>query len=148
MTMQIGFPGGLAVEAAYRGHTVRTDQPREAGGAGSAPSPFGLFLAAIGTCAGYYVLRFCWERGLATDGLTLTLETERGERHDRVAAVRLEINLPPGFPEKYRAAVVRAAEHCKVKEHIQEPPIFEVLAVDSGSAPLVAATAAGREAAQ
>lgn len=137
--MDISFPGGLAVEAAYRGHTIRTDQPRGAGGADSAPSPFDLFLAAIGTCAGYYALRFCQERGLPTDGLGLTLETERGEGRDHVTAVRLEIVLPSGFPEKYRAAIVRAAEHCKVKAHIEQPPRFEVLAVESRSAPLVAA---------
>ena len=139
MTMQISFPGGLAVEAAYRGHTVRTDQPRDAGGLGSAPSPFDLFLVSLGTCAGYYVLRFCQERGLPTDGLGLTLETERHPGRDRLAKVALEIELPPGFPEKYRAAVVRAAEHCKVKEQMQEPPVFEVLAVESRSMPLVPA---------
>lgn len=139
MMMQISFPGGLAVEAAYRGHTVRTDQPREAGGLDSALSPFDLFLVSLGTCAGYYVLRFCQERGLPTEGLGLTLETERREGRDRLAKVRLEIELPPGFPEKYRAAVARAAEHCKVKEQMQEPPVFEVVAVEARSASLVPA---------
>jgi ribosomal protein S12 methylthiotransferase accessory factor len=138
--MEISFPGGLAVEAAYRGHTIRTDQPRGAGGADSAPSPFDLFLAAIGTCAGYYALRFCQERVLSTDGLGLTLETELGA-HGRVTAVRIEVALPRDFPEKYRPALVRAVEHCKVKAHIEEPPRFEVVAVEARSAPLVAAAA-------
>ena len=141
MTMQISFPGGMAVEASYQGHTVRTDQPREAGGTDSGPSPFDLFLASIGTCAGYYALRFCQERVLSTDGLNVTLETDLDER-GRVTTVRLEIALPPDFPEKYRPAIVRAAEHCKVKAHIEQPPRFEVVAVESRSAPLVAAGAA------
>ncbi|MGH7289137.1 MAG: OsmC family protein [Myxococcota bacterium] len=134
--MQISFPGGLAVEAAYRGHTIRTDQPRGAGGDDSSPSPFELFLAAIGTCAGYYALRFCQARGLPTEGLGLTLETERGEGRDHLSAVRLEILPPPAFPAKYRAAIVRAAEQCKVKAHIAEPPRFEIVATEGRSAPL------------
>ncbi|HEX5760605.1 MAG TPA: OsmC family protein [Thermoanaerobaculia bacterium] len=138
--MQITFPGGVAVEAAFGGHTIRTDQPRKAGGADSAPSPFDLFLAAIGTCAGYYALRFCQERVLGTEGLGLTLETDLDAR-GHVTTVRLEIALPPHFPEKYRPAIVRAVEHCKVKAHIEEPPRFEVAAVEGRSAPLVAAAA-------
>ena len=138
--MQIRFPGGVAVEATNGGHTIRTDQPRKAGGADSAPSPFDLFLASIGTCGGYYALRFCQERALPTEGLGVTLETDLDER-GRVTTVRLEIALPPDFPEKYRPAIVRAVEHCKVKAHIEEPPRFEVVALEGRSAPLVAAGA-------
>lgn len=141
MTMQISFPGGLAVDATYRARTIHTDQPVEEGGRGTALSPFDLFLVSIGTCAGFYVLRFFQERGIETAGLSLTLETERQEGSKHLAAVRLEIGLPPQFPEKYRTAVVRAAEHCTVKRHLEEPPRIEVTAVDGSSAALVPAAA-------
>jgi ribosomal protein S12 methylthiotransferase accessory factor len=140
MSMQIAFPGGVAVDASYRGHTIHTDQPHAAGGEGSGPTPSDLFLVSIGTCAGYYALRFCRERGLDTAGLALSLETERDPGREHLAVVRIEIELPPAFPAKYRAAVVRAAEQCKVKRQIQEPPRFEVVAVESRGAPLVPAT--------
>ena len=52
--MEVRFPGGVAVEAIHAGMTIRTDQPVAAGGAGSAPSPFGLFLVSIATCADFY----------------------------------------------------------------------------------------------
>jgi len=139
MSMQITFPGGMAVDASYRGHTIHTDQPRAAGGEGSGPTPFDLFLVSIGTCAGYYALRFCRERGLDTTGLGLSLETEWDEGREHLAAVRIEIELPPAFPVKYRAAVVRAAEQCKVKRQLQAPPRFAVAAVESRGAPLVPA---------
>jgi ribosomal protein S12 methylthiotransferase accessory factor len=38
----------------------------------------------------------------------------------------------PAFPEKYRDAIVRAADQCAVKRHILEPPRFEVVAVPAG----------------
>ena len=52
MEMRIRFPGNKKVNADFDGFSLATDQPIEAGGDGSAPAPFDLFLASIGTCAG------------------------------------------------------------------------------------------------
>jgi hypothetical protein len=41
---------------------------------------------------------------------------------------RLELRLPAAFPEKYRTAIVRAAEGCKVKKTIAAAPVIDVLA--------------------
>jgi ribosomal protein S12 methylthiotransferase accessory factor len=43
-----------------------------------------------------------------------------------VSKVKLDIQLPPEFPEKYKAAVIRAADQCAVKKHFEHPPQFEV----------------------
>jgi ribosomal protein S12 methylthiotransferase accessory factor len=128
MELNIRFPGGLAVEADLDGHTVRTDQPEAAGGGGAAPSPFDLFLASIGTCAGYYALRFCQARGLPTDDLTLKLTAEKDPAVKRVTRVAIEIELPPEFPSHYREAIVRATDMCSVKKHLVDPPQIEVTA--------------------
>ena len=126
MDMKITFPGGLAVNAAFKGLTVTTDQGVEHGGGGTAPEPFDLFLASLGTCAGLYALRFCQQRGIATRGLGLTLTTEKEPEGKRLALVRLAIELPDGFPEKYREALIRSVDQCAVKRHIVAPPRFEV----------------------
>lgn len=127
MIMDITFPGGVKVDAGFHGFTVHTDQPKDHGGDGTAPAPFELFLASIGTCAGFYVLRFCQQRGLATEGLGLTLESIKDPGTGRTATIRLDIRLPQDFPEKYRDAVIRAADQCAVKRHIVEAPSFEVV---------------------
>jgi ribosomal protein S12 methylthiotransferase accessory factor len=129
MNIDIRFPGGVAVEALFDGFAVRTDQPVDQGGGGTAPSPFDLFLASLGACAGFYALRFCQERLLDTAGLALRLTTTRDPERKRLASIRLEIDLPPGFPEKYTGAIVRAVDQCSVKRSVLEPPAFEVLAV-------------------
>jgi uncharacterized OsmC-like protein len=56
MDMKIYFPGNKRVYANYGGFTIETDQPARGGGDDSAPAPFDLFLASIGTCAGIYAL--------------------------------------------------------------------------------------------
>ena len=125
-SVTVSFPGGVAVDATYKGHTVRTDQPLDAGGADSAMSPFDLFFASIATCMGFYALRFCQQRDIPTDGLRLTLDPIRDEEQKRVTVVRVALELPPGFPEKYRAAIERAVDQCAVKKHILDPPKFEL----------------------
>ena len=125
-TMKVRFPGGKKVDAEYGGFTIRTDQPVEGGGEAGAPQPFDLFLASIATCAGIYVKGFCDSRGLATEGLGLEMRVEREAGGHRVARLVLEIRLPPGFPEKHREAIIRAADLCAVKKHILQPPAFEI----------------------
>ena len=34
----------------------------------------------------------------------------------------MDLELPPGFPDKYREAVVRAMDQCKVKRQLEHPP--------------------------
>ena len=128
-SMQITFPGGVAVEADIDGTSIRTDHPVRHGGGGTAPAPFELFLTSIGTCAGYYALRFCQERQIPTEGLALSMTWERSPATKLISGIRIEIALPPGFPEKYRTAILRAADQCAVKKHLVEPPAIEVVAV-------------------
>ncbi len=139
MNMNIRFPGSLVVEAEFDGFKVRTDQPAAVGGGESAPSPFDLFLASIGTCAGYYALRFCQVRGLPTEDLSLKVTAEKDPAVKRVTQVSIEIELPPDFPEKYREAIVHATDQCSVKKHLLHPPEIEVVAVrpSFGPRPLV-----------
>lgn len=125
MQFEIGFPGGLRVDANLGGMTVRTDQPVQAGGDGSAPSPFLLFLASIGTCAGIYVLQFCRQRGISTEGVRVVEHVETDPSTHALAKVGLEIIVPPTFPEKYHKALIRSADLCAVKQTIQHPPAFE-----------------------
>jgi len=129
--MEIRFPGGAAVDAVFKGHTIHTDQPEHAGGADTGPAPFDLFLASIGTCAGYYALVFCQQRGLSTDGLQLTLALERDPERPRLGAIKIQVHLPDGFPEKYQSAIIRSIDQCAVKRHILEPPQIETEIVQS-----------------
>jgi putative redox protein len=126
MDMKIYFPGGKKVNAEYNGFTHKTDQPGESGGENSAPSPFELFLASLGACAGFYVLSFCQQRGIDPTAIELRQSMERDPRTHLITQVTIEIILPAVFPEKYRAAVIQAAQLCTVKKHLENPPKFNL----------------------
>lgn len=130
MDMIIDFPGGARVDAHFGNYTVATDQPP----VGSAPTPFATFLASIGTCAGIYVLGFCQQRGLPTEGMRIVERVHSNPTSGMVDKVDLEIQLPASFPEKYRAAVINSAELCAVKKHLEKPPHFEITTAVAQSA--------------
>ena len=122
MEMLIDFPGGSRVDAHFRGHTIATDQPP----ADSAPMPFEVFLASIGTCAGIYVLGFCRQRNLPTEGIRIVQRNHANAMNGMVDEIELEIQVPPTFPAQYYDALVRSAELCKVKKTLENPPTFNV----------------------
>ena len=124
--MEITFEGGKKVVAEHRGQRIVTDQPKGSGGDGSAPAPFDLFLASLGTCAGFYVLDFCQARDLPTDGIKLTQDVTFDPTVRRITRIDQKIHLPAGFPEKYEAALVRSAALCAVKKHLENAPEIDV----------------------
>ena len=126
MEMEITFPGGARVDAHFGGFTLKTDQPMQGGGDGSAPTPFATFLASIGTCAGIYVLGFCQQRGIPTRDIKIVQRMQSDRMTGLIGQIDLEIQLPSDFPEKYKDAVIRSAEQCAVKKHLEHPPVFKV----------------------
>jgi ribosomal protein S12 methylthiotransferase accessory factor len=127
--LTITLPGGKRVDAAFGEHVVKTDQPVSNGGEATAPSPFQLFLASLGTCAGIYVAGFCQKRGLPTDGIRLVQRNRFDAGTGVLSAVDFEIRVPDGFPEKYFAALERVVDQCAVKKAIQAQPAFAVKTV-------------------
>ncbi len=128
MEMMIDFPGGTRVDAHFGSFTVHTDQPVQRGGENSAPTPFALFLAAIGTCAGFYVHSFCAQRDIATSGIRIIQKTEEDVATKLVKKISLAIEVPADFPSQYVGALVKAAAQCTVKKHLEHAPEIEVAA--------------------
>ena len=127
MDMIIDFPGGAKVDAHFGAFTVETDQPATGGGEGSAPSPFEVFLSSIGTCAGIYVLGFCKQRDLPTEGIRIIEHINPNRMTGMIDKIELEIQVPPSFPKQYYNALIRSADLCKVKKTLEHPPQFEIV---------------------
>jgi putative redox protein len=125
--MEITFDGGKVITAHLNGHVIKTDQSVKGGGQNSAPAPYDLFLASIGTCAGIYVKSFCDQREIPSENIMIIQSIEFDSQTRLPANIKLDIKLPSDFPEKYKAAVINAAELCAVKKTINNPPKFEIM---------------------
>jgi putative redox protein len=121
----VTFPGGKKVDAEYGGYVVRTDQPVAEGGQDTAPSPFLYCLAAMGTCAGFYVLSYLQARDLPIEGVRIIQSHEANEK-GKLIKIGMTIELPPEIDEKHHKPIVRSAEQCTVKKLIEERPEFAI----------------------
>jgi ribosomal protein S12 methylthiotransferase accessory factor len=130
MEIHVASRDGLRIDAQLGAFKVTTDQPVADGGTNTAPSPFDLFLASLATCAGYYVVAFCRERGLPTEGITLKMTNDWNDQKHLAETIAIHISLPDDFPEKYRRAVTRVAGMCTVKRHMDNPPAFVITAAN------------------
>lgn len=118
MDFKVTFPGGKRVDAEINGFTIKTDQGIKGGGNGSAPEPFTLFLASMGTCAGIFVLSFCQHRDIDTEGISLSVSPVVDPDKKMIGTININIIVPDDFPPKYHAALVRSAEQCAVARHV------------------------------
>jgi ribosomal protein S12 methylthiotransferase accessory factor len=126
MKIEISLLEGQKLQANFGKHQIISDQSVSAGGEESNPEPVDYFLASMPLCVAFYIRKFCEARDISTEGISLTQEhTSIGEDkyHKRFA---ISVILPEGFPEKYKKALLAAANTCTVKKVIQAMPEFDI----------------------
>ena len=127
LKMELVFAGGKRVEARWDAMVVATDQSPAHGGSGSAPEPFMLFLASLGTCTAAYVQGFCEARAIDHTRIKMTEIIDYDET-GKVTSITVQIHLPEDFPEKYIRTIERVANGCAVKKAIMSPPQITIRA--------------------
>ncbi|WP_327300008.1 OsmC family protein [Streptomyces goshikiensis] len=106
-----------------RGHQLRVDQPLDAGGTDTAPTPTELFVASLATCVAFYAGRYLLRHGLPRTGLSVRTEfAMAADPPARVAAVHVVVTPPPELPEERRAGLLAVASHCTVHTTLRQPP--------------------------
>ena len=90
-------------------------------------SPFIIFLATAGMCSAVFVQAFLHQRGMSTDGVKISQKMNYNPMTNHVGDIDIHINLPAGFPEKYQKAIVNVVNQCPVKQHLINPPTFNVI---------------------
>ena len=121
--MEARFVAGEAYEVTVRGHRLVVDQPADAGGQDSAPTPTELFVASLASCVAFYVGRFLTRHGYSRDGLAVSAGYEMAsDRPARVSSVRLAMRVPADLPPGRWAALRAVASHCTVHNSLASPP--------------------------
>ena len=126
MKIDIALLEGQKLQASFGKHQIISDQSVSAGGDEFYPEPFDYFLASMPLCAAFYIRKFCEARDISTEGITLSQEHSTiGEDKFR-KAFSIKVSLPKDFPEKYKKAVLAAANSCTVKKVVQAMPEFNI----------------------
>ena len=126
MEISVSLLDGQKQRAKFGSLEVISDQSINAGGGAEHPEPFDYFLVSMVLCAGFYARKFCEQRDISTQGMTLTQNNENVDEEGK-KLFSIEINLPDGFPQKYKKALIAAVNTCTVKKVIQAQPEFSVV---------------------
>ncbi|ASM52192.1 hypothetical protein PESP_b0663 [Pseudoalteromonas espejiana DSM 9414] len=126
MEISVSMLAGQKQSAKFGDLEVISDQSINAGGGAEHPEPFDYFLVSMVLCAGFYARKFCEQRDISTEGMTLTQNNENVVENGK-KLFSIEINLPDGFPDKYKKALIAAVNTCTVKKVIQAQPEFSVV---------------------
>jgi uncharacterized OsmC-like protein len=121
--------GGEAFAVDVRGHTVRTDQPRSAGGSDSGPTPLELLSVSLASCIALYVHRFCVRNGLHACGLNVEVSPVWRSDPGRIARFDVQLHLPASVPHHLAGELEAVARSCPVHLTFSAPPQISVHAV-------------------
>ena len=90
-------------------------------------SPFIVFLATSGMCSAVFARAFIEQRNLSLDSLVISQIMDYDQRTNHVSEILIDLKMPVDFPEKYTTAIKKVVNQCPVKQHLLNPPTFEVV---------------------
>jgi len=122
--IEVKFAGNKKVNAIVNGFEIKTDQPVEAGGEATHPTPYDLFLASLACCAGVFAVNFFQSRNINFEGFEMYVDVFWDKEKHKLGKVVINMKLPSDFPEKYIPALKNTVELCSVKKTIIDPPEF------------------------
>lgn len=122
MEIQVEHLGGVQFEIKARQHSIVSDQPAESGGFDEGMTPPELFLASLGSCAGYYAAQYLRKHKLATEGTLVRISAEKAKDPARLDNFRIEVEVPGEFSEKDREGIEEAIHHCLIHNTLLHPP--------------------------
>ncbi|NQY64999.1 MAG: OsmC family protein [Alteromonadaceae bacterium] len=126
MKIEVSLLEGQQLQAKFGEHLLISDQSKSVGGQEQYPEPFDYFLASMPLCAAFFIRKFCEQRELSTEGIKVTQNNENTGDEKHKKKMMLSVELPDNFPNKYRKALLSAANTCTVKKVIQAMPEFEI----------------------
>jgi putative redox protein len=105
---------GLAYVVDVDGHQVLADEPIEAGGTDTAPSPSRLLTAALASCTAVTVTMYADRKGWDIDGLEVEVEFPGHPRAGETARFDVAVTLPEGLDAEQRQRMMVIAGKCPV----------------------------------
>jgi putative redox protein len=130
-SLQVVHVGADRFTVRVRDHVVHVDQPREAGGFDTAPTPTELLAASLASCVAFYARRYLARHHLPEVGLAVSASYTMATRPARVAEIEISVDVPDVLTVEQRRALLAVASHCTVHNTLEQPPEVTVALRDS-----------------
>jgi len=122
MEVTVEHLGAVQFAIKARQHSIVSDQPAENGGFDEGMTPPELFLASLGSCAGFYAAQYLKKKGLATEGTVVRVSADKAKDPARLDNFKIEVDVPVAVDEAHRNGVEGAVHHCLIHNTLQHPP--------------------------
>jgi uncharacterized OsmC-like protein len=122
MEVSVEHLGDFQFEIKARQHTLVADQPAENGGYDEGMTPPELFLAALGSCAGFYVALYLRKHNLALEGTRIRVHADKLKNPARMDNFRIEVEVPDGLNGEQKSGVEESVHHCLIHNTLLHPP--------------------------
>ncbi len=118
-----GSAAGFAQEISTGSHRLTSDEPVDAGGAGSGPSPYDLLLSALGSCTSMTLGAYARRKAWPLESVTVRLRYSRIHAVDcaeceikegMLDRVDVDIELAGTLTEEQRSKLLEIANKCPV----------------------------------
>ena len=118
-----GAADGFAQEITAGAHRLRSDEPVTAGGTDTAPTPYDLLLAALGSCTSMTVAMYARRKQWPLERVTVRLRHSRvhaedcaacDTREEKLTVIDRDIELIGALDNDQRARLLAIAERCPV----------------------------------
>ena len=118
--------GKVKFEVAAGRNTVISDQPPTNGGDDEGMTPPELFLAAIGSCAGFYAAAYLKKKGIEREGVEVSVTAEKAPAPARLDRFKITVSVPGPLSDADRAGVDQAVHHCLIHNTLMHTPAVEI----------------------
>ncbi|HET6831267.1 MAG TPA: OsmC family protein [Solirubrobacterales bacterium] len=105
---------GLAYVVTIDGHEILADEPRDAGGADSGPSPTRLLTASLASCTAITATLYANRKGWDVEGLEVEVDFAGSPRAGETARFDVAVTLPEGLDAEQRQRLMVIAGKCPV----------------------------------
>jgi putative redox protein len=123
MQISVSYKSNFKFEATTRGHTIVGDRACEDGGDDAGMTPPEWFLASLGSCVGFYALKYCQARGLDPSGLMVDVSAQKiTEQMPRLDHLQIHLSLPIALNTHHQRGLEKAVESCLIHNTLNHPP--------------------------
>jgi len=123
-----GASSGFAQEIAIGAHRLTADEPSEAGGKDTGPSPYDLLLAALGSCTSMTISLYARTKKWPLESVTVNLRHSKIHAADcrdcetkvgKIDRIEREIHLVGNLEPDQQKRLLEIADKCPVHRTLQ-----------------------------
>lgn len=125
--MTVSWVEGVRLAVQVRQHRFEVDQPVAEGGQDTGVTSVELFMASLGTCIGYFAVRFCQRHHMPTAGLNVNLQWDYAEKPHRIGAVTVRVALPGDWNPDLKQKLHKVLDGCTIHQSLRSPPTINLI---------------------